>query len=51
MRSSLVRSIATSPHRAKVIGQPIAQQVFAIADAVLGQDERVAELRGSWRLV
>ena len=30
--------------RAEVIGRPIAQQAFAIVDAVLAQDERTAEL-------
>lgn len=32
--------------RAEVIGRPIAQQAFAIVDAVLAQDARVAELLG-----
>jgi hypothetical protein len=30
--------------RAEVIGQPIAKQAFAIVDAILAQDARVAEL-------
>lgn len=34
--------------RDEVIGTPLAQNVFAIADAVLAQDTRVAELLGRW---
>jgi hypothetical protein len=33
--------------RAEVVGQPIAEQAFAIIDAVLAQDPRVAELLGA----
>jgi hypothetical protein len=33
-----------------MIGQPIRQQAFAVADAVLVQDARVAELLGDFRL-
>ena len=36
--------------RSDVIGQPIADQAFAIVDAVLAQDTRVAELLGPWRM-
>jgi hypothetical protein len=32
--------------RSEVIGQPIAAQAFAVVDAILAQDERVAELFG-----
>jgi len=37
--------------RSEVVGQPIAQNALAIADAVLAQDGRLAELLGSWRMV
>jgi len=33
----------------EVIGKPIAKQAFAIVDAILFMDERVAELLGSRR--
>jgi hypothetical protein len=36
--------------RADVIGQPIAAKAFAVADAVLADDARVAELLGDWRI-
>lgn len=36
--------------RDEVVGQPIATQAFAIVDAVLVQDGRVAELLCSWRM-
>jgi Transposase IS66 family len=36
--------------RDDVIGTASAQEAFAIADAVLAQDERVVELLGGWRL-
>ncbi len=36
--------------RSDVVGTPLAQQAFAIADAVLAQDGRVAELLGSWKI-
>jgi len=36
--------------REEVIGKPIAQDAFAIADAVLAQDDRVAELLGGWKV-
>jgi hypothetical protein len=36
--------------RDEVIGTPTAQEAFAIADAVLAQDKRVAELLGPWRI-
>jgi hypothetical protein len=32
--------------RAEVIGRPVAERAFAIVDAVLAQDKRVAELLG-----
>jgi hypothetical protein len=34
--------------RKEVIDTPLAQNAFAIADAVLAQDNRVAELLGGW---
>ncbi len=34
--------------RDQVIGQPIASDAFAIADAILAKDERLEEIRG-WR--
>jgi len=37
-------------NREEVIGTPLAQNVFAIADAVLAQDHRVAELLGQWTI-
>ncbi len=36
--------------RAEVIGQPVAQEAFAVADAVLEQDARIAELLGQYRI-
>jgi hypothetical protein len=36
--------------REDVIGKPIAKQAFEIVDAILGQDERVAELLGPYRV-
>ncbi|VTT99811.1 Uncharacterized protein OS=Rhodopseudomonas palustris (strain HaA2) GN=RPB_1943 PE=4 SV=1 [Gemmataceae bacterium] len=33
--------------RAEVVGQPVATQAFAIVDAVLAQDARIAELLGA----
>jgi hypothetical protein len=36
--------------RDDVIGTASAQEAFAIADAILVQDERVAELLGGWKL-
>ena len=35
--------------RAQVVGQPIAEEVFAIADAIFMKDPRLEEIRG-WRL-
>lgn len=46
------RSIANSPlvgrslQRVDIVGQPIAQDVFALCDAILDQDDRLAELFG-----
>ena len=34
--------------RDEVIGTPIAENAFAIVDAILAQDKRVAELPGGW---
>jgi hypothetical protein len=36
--------------RSEVVGQPIAGEAFALVDAVLAQDDRVAELLGPWRV-
>jgi len=36
--------------RAEVVGQPIAEQAFAVADAVLAEDARIAELLGPYRM-
>jgi hypothetical protein len=36
--------------RSDVIGKPIAQTAFAIVDAILTQDERVAEVLGPWHM-
>jgi hypothetical protein len=36
--------------RVDVIGTPVAEEAFAIADAVLDQDARAAELLGDWRI-
>ncbi|MCP3466739.1 MULTISPECIES: hypothetical protein, partial [unclassified Bradyrhizobium] len=46
------RSFSRSPligkvfARDEVVGTPFAQQIFSIADAVLAQDDRIAELLG-----
>lgn len=47
------RPVAANSHlasrilqRSDVIGQPIAEEAFAIVDAILEQDGRVAELLG-----
>jgi hypothetical protein len=37
--------------RAEVVGQPVAGEAFAVADAVLAQDGRIAELLGNYRLL
>jgi hypothetical protein len=37
--------------RTDVVGQPISQHVFALCDAVLSLDARVAELLGNWKPV
>ena len=34
--------------RSEVIGTPLADEIFAICDAVLAQDDRIAEILGSW---
>ena len=34
--------------RSDVVGTPLAEQVFAIADAVLAADRRTAEILGGW---
>lgn len=36
--------------RGEVIGTHFAEDAFAIADAVLAQDDRVAELLGGWKI-
>ncbi len=36
--------------RAEVVGQPIAAEAFAVVDAVLAQDGRIAELLGPYRM-
>lgn len=36
--------------RDEVIGTSIAQEAFRVVDAVLAQDDRVAELLGSWSI-
>jgi hypothetical protein len=36
--------------RADVVGQPVAGEAFSVADAVLAQDARVAELLGPYRM-
>jgi hypothetical protein len=36
--------------RAEVVGRPVAQQAFAVVDAILAQDGRVAELLGPYRM-
>jgi hypothetical protein len=37
--------------RDEVVGQPVAKQAFAVVDAVLAEDARVAELLGPYKLV
>jgi hypothetical protein len=50
------RPVSRSPligqalRRNDVIGTPLAQNVFAIADTILAHDDRVAELLGSWTI-
>ncbi len=39
---------AHSLARNDIAGQPLAPQMFALVDAVLAADQRLAELRGSW---
>jgi hypothetical protein len=36
--------------RTEVVGQPIAERAFAVADAVLAEDARIAELLGPYRM-
>jgi hypothetical protein len=36
--------------RAEVVGQPIAHDVFALCDAILAQEERVAEILGDYAI-
>lgn len=36
--------------RAEVVGQPVAGEAFSVADAVLAQDTRVAEVLGPYRM-
>jgi hypothetical protein len=42
--------IGSALRRDEVIGSPDAQEAFAIADALLAHDARVAELLGSWKI-
>ena len=46
-RNSLV---GRALRRNEVIGTPVAQEAFAVADAILSKDERVAELLGGWKV-
>ena len=36
--------------RADVVGKPTARDAFAVVDAILARDDRVAELMGPWRM-
>lgn len=36
--------------RSEVIGEPVAEEAFAVVDAILEQDVRVAELLGDYRM-
>jgi hypothetical protein len=36
--------------RAEVVGQPVAAESFTVADAVLAQDARIAEVLGPYRM-
>lgn len=44
------RLVGKSLYRNEVIGSPTAETAFAIADAVLAHDQRVAELLGGWQI-
>lgn len=37
--------------RTEVVGQPIASEAFSVADAILGQDPRIAEILGSYEIL
>ncbi len=37
--------------RAEVLGQPVAREAFAVVDAVLAHDGRIAELLGGYRIL
>lgn len=51
-----IRPFSSSPlvgralRRDEVIGTSAAQDAFAVADAVLAQDQRVAEILGGWQV-
>jgi hypothetical protein len=50
-RLALCSSLAARAfQRADVIGTPLADIVFAMADTVLARDSRLAELLGSWTI-
>ena len=42
--------VGKSLRRDDIAGTPVAQRAFAIGDAILAQDERVAELLGPWKI-
>jgi hypothetical protein len=46
-RSPLVGNVL---RRDQVVGSEVARDAFSIADAILGQDDRVAELLGPWKV-
>ena len=56
MIDAKTRPLATSPlaeralDRIEVIGTALAQDAFAVADAVLAKDSRVVELLGGWTI-
>jgi hypothetical protein len=44
------RLVGRALTRAEVVGTPMAREAFAIADAVLGQDGRLGEILGRYRV-
>jgi hypothetical protein len=50
------RAVAQSPligvalDRDQVLGTPTAERAFAIVDAILARDQRIAELLGGWQI-
>jgi hypothetical protein len=48
--AGFVELAATALQRSEVIGQPVAEQAFAIADVVLASDSRAHELLGDWTI-